>query len=82
MSENPPVKAEFNVGVYDDGSGPVVRVRIDATSSLCAECIWIDGGEHSDRWVAFDWRFADELIAALYRAKNMLAARSTQGDQP
>ncbi len=75
--ERAATKAEFNVGTYGDGSGPVLRVHYDAKSERCPDNIWIDGGDHSSQWVAFSAEHADALIVAIQQA-----ARALKGQQP
>lgn len=68
-----PDKLEIEVGYYDDGSGPELRVSIDKTAQHAPECIWIEHGISDDRWIAFDWRRTDELIDALKAARDTLS---------
>ena len=63
-----PKAADFHVGTYPDGSGPKVRVRYDVTCDYCPDRVWLDGGDYSESWFAFDWRIADEMCAAIQKA--------------
>jgi hypothetical protein len=70
-------KAQFAVGVYADGSGPVATIAYDTASKYTPEMVWIYGGdEHSDSWVAFDWRHADAVAEAIKSAAAALKARA------
>lgn len=74
-----PTSAVFNVGVYADGSGPMQRVRYDATSGHCPDIIWIDGGDYSDQWIAFDYQIAEEMCAAIRAAAKAIASLRESG---
>lgn len=72
-----PVKAEYNIGRYPDGSGPMVQVRYDTTGPSdsradCRDKVWLETS--SNNWIAFDHQIADELCTAIKAAAGAIAA--------
>lgn len=64
-----PTKAEFQVGTYEDGSGPIATVSYDTTSKHTPTMVWVHGGDSgSDSWLAFDWQHADAICDAIKTA--------------
>ena len=58
--------AEFRVGTYGDGSGPVATVAYDVDSKYTPMSVWVYGGDrHSESWIAFDWEHADAIADAI-----------------
>ena len=70
-----PDKAQFAVGTYSDGSGPVATVTYDVTSDHTPTAVWVHGGDaDSEQWVAFDWQHADAIANAIRAAAAAIRA--------
>lgn len=77
-----PAKAEYDVGRYSDGSGPMVHVSYDTTEPRdpradCRGMVWLETS--SNNWIAFDHRIADELCTAIKAAAGAIAALRGEG---
>jgi hypothetical protein len=71
-------KAQFAVGTYEDGSGPIATIAYDTTSQYTPSSVWVYGGDgNGASWVAFDWRYADAIADAIKEAAAALRARAS-----
>lgn len=74
-----PSAASFDVGVYSDGSRPVLRVYYDTDGHYATHNVWLESG--GDNWVAFDASYASEICATIMSCAQAIEARraETQG---
>jgi len=67
-----PIKAEFAVAPYGDGSGARVTVKYNCSlprhpRTDCRNLIWLETG-YGDNWIAFEAEHADALCRAIREA--------------
>lgn len=76
-----PSAAQFAIGKYGDGSGPIVCVSYDALSKFTPDDVCLDKGDLGDLWFAFPARVAGEVCAAIMASAQAIEAHRAETER-